>query len=444
MKKRRLLIVITIGLLIVWFTYINPILKAATGYAAKYTCSHTFLSNIDHKNVTRALDFFPVNYVSLSVDQEKKTVRASFAGFIGAQVATYYNYGRNCGCFVGSANDLSNMPTTKETPPKNSNALWPRGNQLPDSIPANIDTAKLRTILVNKINDNPNIHAIVVAYDSLFFAERYQTGVNADTRLLGWSMTKSVGSALFGVLNQEQQLDVNQAAGLKAWEQDDRKNITINNLLQMSSGLKWQEKYSSLSDATRMLYLKRNFADFAIHAKKEIAPNKKWYYSSGTSNILSKIFANTISKDYSTFPYRHLFDRINMNSALIEWDNTCNYVFSSYCWATARDWTRFGLLYLNKGNWFGDQIFSSEWADYSVTPAAASDGTYGAQIWLHQKDDIAAIPKDAYSMRGFGGQRVFVIPSKKLVITVLSGKEDRQLYKEFLDDLYVQVFDCFE
>ena len=99
------------------------------------------------------------------------------------------------------------------------------------------------------------------------------------------------------------------------------------------------------------------------------SPDRKWYYSSGTSNILSKIMHITFDDDaqYATFPYDSLFHKINMKSAIIETDNSWNFVLSSYCWATARDWTKFGMLYLNQGNWFGYQIFSPEWIDYSTS-----------------------------------------------------------------------------
>jgi CubicO group peptidase (beta-lactamase class C family) len=112
-----------------------------------------------------------------------------------------------------------------------------------------------------------------------------------------------------------------------------------------------------------------------------------------------------------------------MKSAMIETDNSVDFVLSSYCWATGRDWTKFGMLYLNQGNWFGYQIFSSEWIDYSTTPAQASDGKYGAQIWLNQANEYSSVPRESYYVDGFGGQKILIIPSKNLVITVLSGQQ---------------------
>jgi CubicO group peptidase (beta-lactamase class C family) len=131
-----------------------------------------------------------------------------------------------------------------------------------------------------------------------------------------------------------------------------------------------------------------------------------------------------------------------MKSAVLETDAAGNYVFSSYCWATARDWTRFGLLYLNKGHWFGRQVFTEDWADYSTHPANASGKRYSAQIWLNAADDPAMknAPPDAYYEDGFGGQRVLIIPSKELVIVMLSGQQKDFEFDYILPDLLA----CFE
>jgi CubicO group peptidase (beta-lactamase class C family) len=130
-----------------------------------------------------------------------------------------------------------------------------------------------------------------------------------------------------------------------------------------------------------------------------------------------------------------------MKSAVLETDKADNYVFSSYCWATARDWTRFGLLYLNEGNWFGKQVFTPEWTQYSTTPAPASGKRYGAQIWLNAAlEEMPNLPADAFYEDGFGGQRVLIIPSKDLVVVLLSGQ-----LKDFDFDRFVlDILDCIE
>jgi len=173
-----------------------------------------------------------------------------------------------------------------------------------------------------------------------------------------------------------------------------------------------------------------------------IYPDQKWYYSSGTSNILSQIMRNSFDDDsqYSTFPYKSLFGRINMRSAVIETDNSGNFVLSYYCWATARDWTKLGMLYLNRGNWFGDPIFSPYWVNYSTIAARNSDGQYGAQIWLNQAGKYSSVLREAYYADGYGGQRVLIVPSKNLVITVLSGRQDNFDFNRF----FQSVIACLE
>jgi CubicO group peptidase (beta-lactamase class C family) len=257
-------------------------------------------------------------------------------------------------------------------------------------------------------------------------------------------MTKTMSNALIGNLVKHGLADISKPAPVPAWSGDDRKNITLNNLLQMSSGLDWEENYGKLSSVTRMLYLEPDMVAFSLQPPLRSAPDEEWVYSSGTSNILSGIIRSSLPSDeaYFAFPYDSLYDAIGMKSAVLETDAAGNYVFSSYCWATARDWTRFGLLYLNKGNWLGKPVFTEEWADYSTTPAKAANKRYSAQIWLNAADnpDMKTAPPDAYYEDGFGGQRVLIIPSRDLVIVMLSGQQ-----KDFeFDYILPELLSCFK
>ena len=112
----------------------------------------------------------------------------------------------------------------------------------------------------------------------------------------------------------------------------------------------------------------------------------------------------------------HLIDKIGMHSMIIETDMKGKYVGSSYGWATTRDWAKFGLLYLNKGNWNGEQLFDASWVDYIRTPTKLSEGTYGAHFWLNAQGNYPDVPIDLYSANGYQGQYVFIIPSKDLVV----------------------------
>ena len=165
-----------------------------------------------------------------------------------------------------------------------------------------------------------------------------------------------------------------------------------------------------------------------IQLEKEVAykPNTHWNYSSGTTNLLSYILRNQFKthQEYLDFWYSALIDKIGMHSMIVEIDMAGNYIGSSYAWATTRDWGKFGLLYLNKGNWNGEQLFDQCWAKYVAAPATGSNGDYGAHFWLNAGGRYPDAPKDLYSANGFQGQKVFIIPSMDLVIVRMGLTED--------------------
>ena len=193
----------------------------------------------------------------------------------------------------------------------------------------------------------------------------------------------------------------------------------------MSSGLKWKEIYSYPSDANRMLFTLPSTGGYAAEHELEMEPDAEWYYSSGTTNIISMLINETIGEEaYVNFPDQDLFQKLGMYSAFIEKDASGIYVGSSFMWATPRDWVRYALLFYNQGIWNGERILPEGWVEYSSTPTAGADiGQYGAHFWLNAGENgntsnrfMPGVPKDMYSMNGFEGQRVFIIPSKRLVI----------------------------
>jgi CubicO group peptidase (beta-lactamase class C family) len=187
----------------------------------------------------------------------------------------------------------------------------------------------------------------------------------------------------------------------------------------MTSGIKWDENYGDISEVTLMLYEKTNSSEFAINQPKAYPPDSIWYYSSGSSNILTEIVKRKFDniEDYWKYPYEELFNKISMYNTVYETDASGNFVGSSYTYATTRDWARFGLLYLNNGIWFGDTIVTPEWVEFTHTAAPNSDGKYGSQFWLNESgNELPDAPKDIYYADGYQGQRIYIIPSKKLVI----------------------------
>jgi CubicO group peptidase (beta-lactamase class C family) len=312
-----------------------------------------------------------------------------------------------------------------------SNLPFPYGNNEPkDTVFANIDYVKLEKAVADafdvKGEKAKRTRAILVIYKDKIIAEKYDTGFDKNSKILGWSMTKSITATLFGILQKQGKININKPAPIAEWAKDERAKITVNDLLHMNSGLEWEEKYDKICDATQMLFQAEDMSQSQLIKPAQFKPNTHWNYSSGTTNLLSGILRRQFKthQEYLDFWYSALIDKIGMNSMLVETDMAGNYVGSSYGWATTRDWAKFGLLYLHKGNWNGEQLFDENWSKYVATPTNGSKGDYGAHFWLNAGGHYPNAPRDMYSANGFQGQKVFIIPSQDLVIVRMGLTED--------------------
>jgi CubicO group peptidase (beta-lactamase class C family) len=349
---------------------------------------------------------------------------------------------------------------TKTRPRHRTDLPWPDGSRGPiDPSGMGVDRQKLETALdaafAEPGPEKPRkTRAVVVVYDGQLIAERYAPGFDKDMPLLGWSMSKTVTNALVGILVKQKRLDIMQPAPVPAWQKegDDRKKITLDQLLRMSSGLKFEEIYAPLYDATYMLYGSYDFGAYAATKPLETQPDAKWHYSSGTAIIVAGIVRRAVEKDseyYYRFIYEELIDRVGMFSAVLEPDSSGTFVGSSYTFATPRDWARFGLLYLQDGVWQGERILPAGWVRYTTTPTpGAPRGEYGAHTWLNagsatNPDDRRwpAAPTDAFAALGFQEQKVIVIPSRKLVLVRFGATSDRQTWNtdEFIKNVLASL-----
>jgi CubicO group peptidase (beta-lactamase class C family) len=234
-------------------------------------------------------------------------------------------------------------------------------------------------------------------------------------------MAKSFTNALVGLLVKQGKLDINTPVSLEEWMDDDRKNITLNNLMQMQSGLKWNEDYGNRSDVTVMLHCESDMSQFAIDQKLEYQPGTFWYYSSGTSNIISEIIRRQLNSDslYYSYARKLLFEKTGMPDAIFEVDPSGTMIGSSYIYATARDYARFGLLYQNDGVFNNERILPEGWVEYTTSAASASNGEYGSLFWLNRGKKLQSAPEDMYMCVGHDGQRIFIFPTEELVVVVL-------------------------
>ncbi|WP_108867721.1 serine hydrolase domain-containing protein [Aquimarina aquimarini] len=420
-KKLGLLFLVLITILCVVIIFNYPKLTILAGYSAKNMNSSVFIASrgvnyTDHNDN----NFAPVHLADDTVDYKKKTATATVFGLKKRKAI----YREGLGSLLIDDSFDENTPVLIPNRVKKPSGLsYPYGElDQKDTVFTNIDYDKVNKTVASifdlKGEDVQKTRAVLVLYKDQIIAERYTDGIDKNSKLLGWSMTKSIFSTVYGVLQKQGILTVADKAPVKEWQNDARKEITINNLLQMNCGLEWEEDYGSICDATKMLYIDADMTKAQINKKAIHKPNEFWYYSSGVSNLLSGILRSKFDtyQEYLDYPYREFIDKIGMHSMLIETDMAGNYVGSSYSWATVRDWAKFGVLYLHKGNWNGDQIFDKEWVDYITTPSPTSEGDYGGHFWLNAGSFYPDAPRDMFSANGYQGQRVFIIPSKDLVI----------------------------
>lgn len=275
----------------------------------------------------------------------------------------------------------------------------------------------------------------MVVYKGRIVGEGYALGFRPDTPLIGWSMTKGIVNALIGILVKEQRLSVKNPAPVPEWQEtaDPRQGITLEHLLHMTTGLRFNEDPGNpLSDVTYMLLRVADTAGYAASKPLVSTPGIQWSYSSGNTNILARVIRHTLGdQEYYEFPRRALFDPLGMKSAVIETDPSGTFVGSSLMYASARDWARFGLLYLYDGIWEGERLLPEGWVRYTRTAAsAAPNQKYGALFWLKVPDEYrgvnsgASLPQDAFHAVGYEGQFVTIIPSKDLVIVRLGLTRD--------------------
>jgi hypothetical protein len=441
MKKLKLVLVGSFIAVVAYVAfYLSQALPILAGYGAKNLCSCVFVAGRDPQQViSQELGAALVSLGAYEVNMEDSSATGSVFGMSTRKAI----YRKGLGCTLVSEISEQELRAQKKNliakpKVKQDTLTWPQGEVVVDSLYNRY--TKLNEVVNAAFEEsdpeNPvNTRAIVIVKNGHLIAEKYAPSFSMTTPLIGWSMTKTITNGMVGVLVKQGKLNVMAPAPVSEWKEDDRSKITLNNLMQASSGLRWEELYGGPSDATNMLFRKADAGGFAAQSKTEVAPDTKWYYSSGTTNIISRITRQAIGdEDYYKFPYREIFHKIGAYSMVIEPDASGTFVGSSFSYATARDWARYGLLYLNDGVWNGERIFPEGWVKYSTKPAkAAPNGEYGAQIWLNagSKDDpnqkrFMDVPNDMYLMDGFEGQHVIMIPSRNLVIVRLGLSQKKQ------------------
>lgn len=419
---------LVLGVLILLFIWKS--LPIISGYAAKVVASGVFVAGRPAKDVMQQdLVSFPGNLASCRVDSADSSVTASVLGL--APRKAIYRGGLGVTLVSGlSEAEIRAQKVVVAAPPvvDQDTVDWPMGDRV--AVTAGGDrVAAAVGLAFGQGAAASGTRAVVVVYRGRIVGERYAPGFDRHTRLTGWSMTKGVTSAMAGILVGQHRLNVQEPAPVEQWQKDDRRRIRVEDLLHMNSGLSWWELYAGPADATRMLFEEGDMGTFAERSALRHSPGKVFNYSSGTANILSSIIRNKIGTDYYRWPYEQLFYKIGMYSAMLEPDAGGTFVGSSYCYATARDWARFGLLYLRDGVWEGQRILPEGWVAYTRKGGNYEAGNgYGAMWWLNSDGRrFPGVPADCFCCEGYEGQWLWVIPSRDLVVVRLAMEHGRRL-----------------
>ena len=428
MKSLNRAIALVIGLVVVAIIagasyYALRLASIGAAYKAKTLCSGVFAANREPTSILNtdlaADDLSILLHIDTKVDYASKQVTADFFGIIKRKAI--YRPGLGCSLAYDSVRELSSgtVATTPAAPPIMPEEYDPRFNTALDWAFSEPDSTRLR-----------RTRAVVILHNGKIVAERYAPGFSKDTPLLGWSMTKSVINALVGIMVREGKLRLNEPVTVPEWHKPDdpRRKITLDHLLHMTSGLRFNEDYGNpLEDVTYMLLGVPDMGAYASRKFLEVEPGTKWSYSSGTTNIISRIIRQVVGDtNYIDLPSRALFQHIGMNSAIIEQDASGTFVGSSFMYATARDWAKFGQLYLQDGICGGQRILPEGWVKFTTTPAPQMpDKEYGAHFWLklpkewRSAEHAKFVPADAFHAVGYEGQFVSIVPSQRLVIVRL-------------------------
>jgi CubicO group peptidase (beta-lactamase class C family) len=434
-----LIIVIGAGLSALAITFRpDRAIRVATGFVAHNICSKTFVSGLDPKTVfeetTDRRGIRRLRWIlRYQIDRNRNIVSASAAGLFGSRAV--FHEGLGCVVLHGSTepyilkSDIAALKIPKEPP------LLP---EIAGATAVEPSDAGLKAALDHAFEEPASppfrrTKAVVVVQDGKVIAERYADGIGVDTQLRGFSMTKSVVNALIGILTQQGLVTPSFPAPIAEWRgaTDPRREIEIEHLMRMTTGLALDETNSGFDPSTQMLYLYNDMAGFAVKAALIATPGTRWAYSSASTQILARIIRDAAGGPEQSLrlAWRELFNPLGMRNVTLEFDGSGTLQGSSAMLASARDWARFGLLYLQDGVVGGRRLLHEDWVDLSA--AATLDTEYGAGFYTNRSEHENAkgrvamgIPRDAFFAFGDMGQRIVILQSQRMVIVRLGDSVD--------------------
>jgi len=403
----------------------------AAGYTAGFTCSALFNGNKSMAQIREhelsgiySLIADRVATMEPKVDKQNRWVRVPYDEGHRERISVWRP---KLGCVdlpvgatVDDAKFVADPFSGEKATAKDSGEPW----QKKAEINAANDNAELESVLqrafTKAYGSGARTSAVLIATPDEIIAERYIEGFTPETAQRTWSVAKSIGASVIGAAVQQNKIDLDGPAGISNWSHplDPRRHITLENLLNMASGL----DSNKAGNRTDRVYMGGGLvSDTATESSLEVDPGSRWKYANNDTMLALRALHESLgsTEEYLRFPYDALLEKIGMRHTFTETDWQGDFILSSQVWTTSRDLARLGVLHLQKGQWQGEQILPEGWLEYISMPAPVQppDGApgYGAQWWLYN-DRFPELPNDTIAARGNRGQFLVVIPSKNLVV----------------------------
>ena len=446
----------------------------AAGYKAMFTCSATFngAKTQDQIRADELDNIYPDFALGMKaigdaeIDATTKIVSVKFASNMPPRLAAWRE---NLGCAAlpqgAPLSAVKHLPTVKLKSTKRDMNLvpWPMGDLQPNApLPQSVNQDGLNTSITKAFDGGygGQTSSVLILQDGRIVGERYREGWNMHTSQRTWSVAKSIGASIIGAAVEDEILDVKDKAALEAWSRpgDPRAEITVENLLQMASGLHSNPEPGKGGNRTDQIYFGGGLmVQHATRNPLEAPPGKRWKYANNDTMLAVRALREALENDrkFHSYPFKSLLHPIGMYNTVAETDWGGDFILSSQVWTTARDLGRLGQLYLDDGVWKYDgkpkRILPEGWANYVAAPAPAQPANrqgeaaskpgrgYGAQFWRYE--NYPGVPNDTYAALGNRGQFLIIVPSKRAVI-VRRGYDWRGNYfdgPEFAADIIASL-----
>ena len=431
--------------------------------AAHHLCSGVFVVGRGHErpvetvlenDIARFPHFGWDKSFEYTVDMQDRTATVSGPGVEPARKARYHG-DQGCTILPAGVDKIFFDPVKIESAlPPAATQPWPLGDIDARGAFPEVDPRVLGNALDWAIGrQDQNTRALVVVYRDKVIGERYAEGFGQDTPQISWSQGKSITAALVGVLAEQGEITLDEPAPIAEWRgpDDPRRAITVRHLLNMSSGLEFEnyglnrtDSWSATNEHFRIYFDSINVFEHALNQQLEIAPGTNFRYRNSDPLTLGRIIRQKVEargESYLQFPQSALFDRIGARNFVLETDSWGNFIMTGYDYGSAWDWARFGLLHLWEGSFNGDRVLAEGWVEFVSTPAPGDPNRgFGGLFKLNRGGRMDRVPNDAFWPSGFMGQMTVVIPSANMVVVRLGPSHGGQI--DYMNETIGRILDA--